>query len=264
MSDAPQFEDILYEVKGRAAWVTINRPKLYNAFRAQTIEELIGAFKFAADDRGVSSVVLTGAGDKAFCTGGDQSAHEGQYDGRGIVGLPIDELQSIIRDIPKPVIARINGFAIGGGNVFATLCDLSIMSANAKLGQVGPKVGSVDAGWGTALLARHVGDKKAREIWYLNLQYSAQEALEMGLVNKVVPHEELDAAVTEWTEILGQRSPTALALAKRSFNADSDNIRGISMLALNAVKLFYDTEESKEGVRAFTEKRPPDFHKYVK
>jgi 2-ketocyclohexanecarboxyl-CoA hydrolase len=166
MSDAPQFEDILYEIKGRAAWITINRPKLYNAFRAQTIEEMITAFKLAADDKGVSCVVLTGAGDKAFCTGGDQSAHEGQYDGRGIVGLPIDELQSIIRDIPKPVIARINGFAIGGGNVFATLCDLSIMADTAKLGQVGPKVGSVDAGWGTALLARHVGDKKAREIWY--------------------------------------------------------------------------------------------------
>jgi 2-ketocyclohexanecarboxyl-CoA hydrolase len=264
MSEAPQFEHVIYEVKRRAAWITINRPKLYNAFNAQTIEELIAAFKLAADDRGVSSVVLTGAGDKAFCTGGDQSAHEGQYDGRGIVGLPIDELQSIIRDIPKPVIARINGFAIGGGNVFATLCDLSIMSDTAKLGQVGPKVGSVDAGWGTALLARHVGDKKAREIWFLNLQYTGAEALEMGLVNKVVPHAELDAAVTEWTDILAQRSPTALALAKRSFNADSDNIRGISMLALNAVKLFYDTEESKEGVRAFTEKRAPDFHKYVK
>lgn len=264
MSEAPQFEHVIYEVKGRAAWITINRPKLYNAFNAQTIEELIASFKLAADDRGVSSVVLTGAGDKAFCTGGDQSAHEGQYDGRGIVGLPIDELQSIIRDIPKPVIARINGFAIGGGNVFATLCDLSIMSETAKLGQVGPKVGSVDAGWGTALLARHVGDKKAREIWFLNLQYTAAEALEMGLVNKIVPHDQLDAAVTEWTDILAQRSPTALALAKRSFNADSDNIRGISMLALNAVKLFYDTDESKEGVRAFTEKRAPDFHKYVK
>ena len=259
-----KFEDILYEVRGRAAWIIINRPKLYNAFRAQTIEEMISAFKLAADDRNVSSVVLTGAGDKAFCTGGDQSAHEGQYDGRGIVGLPIDELQSFIRDIPKPVIARINGFAIGGGNVFATLCDLSIMSESAKLGQFGPKVGSVDAGWGTALLARHVGDKKAREIWYLNLQYTAQEALEMGLVNKVVPADKLDEAVNEWTEIIGQRSPTAIALAKRSFNADSDNIRGISMLALNAVKLFYDTEESKEGVRAFTEKRAPDFHAFVK
>ena len=260
----PEFEDILYEVRGRAAWVTINRPKLYNAFRAKTIEELIAAFKLAADDKNVSSVVLTGAGDKAFCTGGDQSAKDGQYDGRGIVGLPIDEFQSIIRDIPKPVIARVNGFAIGGGNVFATLCDLTIAADTAKFGQVGPKVGSVDAGWGTAFLARHVGDKKAREIWFLNLQYTAQEAMEMGLVNKVVPAAELDAAVDEWTEMLGQRSPTALALAKRSFNADSDNIRGISMLALNSVKLFYDTEESKEGMRAFQEKRAPEFHKYVK
>jgi len=261
---SPEFEDILYEVRGSAAWVTINRPKLYNAFCAQTIEELIAAFKLAADDRNVSSVVLTGAGDKAFCTGGDQSAKDGQYDGRGIVGLPIDEFQSIIRDIPKPVIARVNGFAIGGGNVFATLCDLTIAADTAKFGQVGPKVGSVDAGWGTAFLARHVGDKKAREMWFLNLQYSAQEALEMGLVNKVVPAAELDAAVDEWTEMLGQRSPTALALAKRSFNADSDNIRGISMMALNSVKLFYDTEESKEGMRAFQERRTPDFHKYVK
>jgi 2-ketocyclohexanecarboxyl-CoA hydrolase len=260
----PEFEDILYEVRGRAAWVTINRPKLYNAFRAQTIEELITAFKLAADDKGVSSVVLTGAGDKAFCTGGDQSAKDGQYDGRGIVGLPIDEFQSIIRDIPKPVIARVNGFAIGGGNVFATLCDLTIAADTAKFGQVGPKVGSVDAGWGTAFLARHVGDKKAREMWFLNLQYSAQEAMEMGLVNKVVPAAELDAAVDEWTEMLGQRSPTALALAKRSFNADSDNIRGISMMALNSVKLFYDTEESKEGMRAVQDRRTPEFHKYVK
>ena len=259
-----QFEDIIYEVRDRAAWITINRPKLYNAFRARTIEELIAAFKLAADDKRVSSVVLTGAGDKAFCTGGDQSAHEGQYDGRGIVGLPIDEFQSIIRDIPKPLIARVNGFAIGGGNVFATLCDLTIAADTAKFGQVGPKVGSVDAGWGTALLARHVGDKRAREIWFLNQQYTAQQAYEMGLVNKVVPAAELDDAVNAWTRTLGERSPTALALAKRSFNADSDNIRGISMLSLNAVKLFYDTEESKEGVRAFTEKRTPDFHAYVK
>ncbi|MET0546386.1 MAG: enoyl-CoA hydratase-related protein, partial [Caulobacterales bacterium] len=206
----PQFEDILYEVRERAAWIIINRPKLYNAFRAQTIEELIKAFQLAADDKQVASIVLTGAGDKAFCTGGDQSAHEGQYDGRGIVGLPIDEFQSVIRDTPKPVIARINGFAIGGGNVFATLCDLSIAADTAKLGQVGPKVGSVDAGWGTSLLARHVGDKKAREIWFLNLQYTAEEARQMGLVNKVVPAAELDAAVKEWTDMLAERSPTAL------------------------------------------------------
>src|ERR1700758_1368636 len=264
MTDAPAFEDILYEMRdNRAAWVIINRPKLYNAFRAQTMEELIKAFQLAGDDKGVSSIVLTGAGDKAFCTGGDQSAHEGQYDGRGIVGLPIDDFQSIIRDVPKPVIARVNGCAIGGGNVFATLCDLTIAADTAMFGQVGPKVGSVDAGWGTALLARHVGDKKAREIWYLNDRYTAEQAREMGLVNKVVPAAELDAAVKDWTDKLPERSPTAIALAKRSFNADSDNIRGISNFALHAVKLFYDTAESKEGVAAFNEKRDPSFHKYV-
>ena len=191
----------------------------------------------------VSSIVLTGAGDKAFCTGGDQSAHEGQYDGRGIVGLPIDEFQRLIRDVPKPVIARVNGFAIGGGNVLATLCDLTIAADTAQFGQVGPKVGSVDAGWGTAFLARHVGDKKAREIWFLNERYTAEQAREMGLVNKVVPLADLDAAVKDWTDKLAQRSPTALALAKRSFNADTDSIRGISLAMLSAVKLFYETEE---------------------
>jgi 2-ketocyclohexanecarboxyl-CoA hydrolase len=257
------FEDILYEVRGRAAWITINRPKLYNAFRGRTVEELIQAFQRAADDKGVSSVVLTGAGDKAFCTGGDQSAHEGQYDGRGIMGLPIDELQGIIRDIPKPVIARVNGFAIGGGNVLATLCDLTIAAETAQFGQVGPKVGSFDAGWGTAFLARHVGDKRAREIWFLNERYTAAEALQMGLVNKVVPMAELDAAVDDWTTKLGERSPTALAFLKRSFNADSDAIRGISNMALHAVKLYYATPESREGVNAFNEKRKPDFHKFV-
>lgn len=263
MSKIPEFTDILYEVKGRAAWITINRPKVYNAFRGQTLEELIQAFHLALNDTGVSSIVLTGAGDKAFCTGGDQSAHEGNYDGRGVVGLPIDEIQGLIRDTPKPVIARVNGFAIGGGNVLVTLCDLAIAADTAKLGQVGPKVGSFDAGWGTALLARTVGEKKAREIWYLNETYSAAEAEAMGLINKAVPADELDAAVTEWTDKLAQRSPTALAFLKRSFNADSDNIRGISNLALHAVKLYYATDESKEGVNAFNEKRAPDFHKFV-
>ena len=264
MIDPASFEDVIYEVRKRAAWIIIDRPKLYNAFRARTIEELIAAFKIAADDKGVSCVVLTGAGDKAFCTGGDQSAHEGQYDGRGIVGLPIDELQSIIRDIPKPVIARVNGFAIGGGNVFATLCDLTIAADTAKMGQVGPKVGSVDGGWGTALLARHVGDKKAREIWFLNEQYTAQQALEMGLVNKVVPAAELDARSTPGpTSSASARRPRWRS-PRRSFNADSENIRGISQMALNAVKLFYDTAESKEGVNAFNEKRKPNFHAFVK
>ena len=258
------YEDVLYENRDGAAWITINRPKVYNAFRARTIEELTHAFLTAASDRSVGVVVLTGAGNKAFCTGGDQSAHEGDYDGRGVVGLPIDELHSAIRDIPKPVIARINGFAIGGGNVFATLCDLSIAADTARLGQVGPKVGSVDAGWGTAYLSRIVGEKKAREMWYLCEQYSAQEALAMGLVNKVVPAEELDAAVNEWCQKLLQRSPTALALAKRSFNCDTESIRGVSQFALHAVKMFYATEESREGVNAFNEKRAPDFQRYVK
>lgn len=263
MTATAPFEDVIYEVRGRAAWITINRPKVYNAFRGRTVEELIEAFQLAANDRNVSSVVLTGAGDKAFCTGGDQSAHDGNYDGRGVVGLPIEELQGIIRDIPKPVIARVNGFAIGGGNVLATLCDLTIAADTAQFGQVGPKVGSFDAGWGTAFLARHVGDKRAREIWFLNERYTAQEALAMGLVNKVVPLAELDAAVEDWTTKLGERSPTALAFLKRSFNADSDAIRGISNMALHAVKLYYATPESKEGVDAFNEKRKPDFHKFV-
>jgi 2-ketocyclohexanecarboxyl-CoA hydrolase len=252
MADAKEFTDVIYEIRDRAAWIIINRPKVYNAFRGQTVEELIQAFQLAANDRNVSSIVLTGAGDRAFCTGGDQSAHEGKYDGRGIVGLPIEELQGLIRDVPKPVIARVNGFAIGGGNVLATLCDLTIAADTAQFGQVGPKVGSVDAGWGTAFLARHVGDKKAREIWYINDRYTAEQAREMGLVNKVVPAAELDAAVKDW-----------IALAKRSFNADSDSIRGVSNFALHALKMYYDTPESKEGVAAFNEKRSPDFNKFT-
>ncbi len=263
MAKIPEFNDIIYEVRGRAAWIIINRPKVYNAFRGQTLEELIMALQLAGNDKAVASIVLTGAGEKAFCTGGDQSAHEGNYDGRGVVGLPIDELQGLIRDTPKPIIARVNGFAIGGGNVLVTLCDLAIAADSAKLGQVGPKVGSFDAGWGTALLARIVGEKKAREIWYLNESYTAKEAVEMGLINKAVPMDELDAAVTKWTDTLAERSPTALAFLKRSFNADSDSIRGISNLALHAVKLYYATDESKEGVNAFNEKRKPDFHKFV-
>jgi 2-ketocyclohexanecarboxyl-CoA hydrolase len=262
MSEAPKFEDIIYDVRDRAAWIIINRPNVYNAFRGRTLEELIKAFHLAANDRNVASIVLTGAGEKAFCTGGDQSAHDGQYDGRGVVGLPIDEFQALIRDVPKPVIARVNGFAIGGGNVFATLCDLTIAVDTASFGQVGPKVGSVDAGWGTAFLARHIGDKKAREMWFINERYSAEEARQMGLVNKVVPAAELDSAVKEWTDKLAERSPTALALAKRSFNADSDSIRGISNFALHAMKLYYDTDESKEGVSAFNQKRKPDFNKF--
>ncbi|MCB1667485.1 MAG: enoyl-CoA hydratase-related protein [Porticoccaceae bacterium] len=258
------YQDIKYEIRDHAAWIIINRPEVYNAFRGQTVEELIHAFLTAASDKNVSCVVLTGAGDKAFCTGGDQSNHEGDYDGRGVVGLPIDELQSAIRDIPKPVIAAVNGFAIGGGNVLATICDMTIAADTAQMGQVGPKVGSVDAGFGTAYLARIVGEKKAREIWFMCKRYTAQEALEMGLVNKVVPAADLVAEVTAWCETMALHSPTAMAIAKRSFNADTESIRGLGGFGLQAVKMYYDTEESQEGVNAFNEKRQPDFHKYVK
>ena len=258
------YTDILYEIRGGAAWITINRPEKYNAFRARTVDELIHAFQTAGWDPEVGVIVLTGAGDKAFCTGGDQSAHDGQYDGRGVIGLPIDELQSLIRDVPKPVIARVNGFAIGGGNVLATICDLTIASDTAQFGQVGPKVGSVDPGFGTAYLARVVGEKRAREIWYLNKRYTAQQALEWGLANAVVPPGELDAEVDRWVAELMDRSPTALAMAKVSFNADTESIRGISAMGMRALSLYYDTDESKEGGVAFREKRKPDFRKHVR
>ena len=209
-------------------------------------------------------MVLTGAGDKAFCTGGDQSTHEGGYGGRGTIGLPIEEVQSVIRDIAKPVIARVNGYAIGGGNVLVTLCDLAIASETAQFGQVGPKVGSVDPGFGTALLARVVGEKKAREIWYLCRRYTAQEALAMGLVNAVVPPERLNEEVRRWCDEILEKSPTAIALAKKSFNVDTEMIRGMGALAMQALRLYYETPESAEGVRAFQEKRKPDFRKYVK
>jgi len=258
------FQDILYVKDAGIATITINRPDSYNAFRAQTCEELIQAFKDADFDRSIGVVVLTGAGDKAFCTGGDQSSHDGGYGGRGTIGLPIEELQSAIRDIPKPVIARVNGFAVGGGNVLVTLCDLAIASEKAQLGQVGPKVGSVDPGFGTAYLARVVGEKKAREIWYLCRRYTAQQALDMGMVNAVVPHDQLDAEVRKWCEEILEKSPTAIAFAKRSFNVDSEMIRGLSSMAMQGLKLYYESEESAEGGNAFREKRKPDFRKFVK
>ncbi len=258
------FEDILYEEKNGAAWITINRPDKYNAFRGQTVEELIEAFNKAAWNNDIGVIVLTGAGDKAFCTGGDQSAHDGQYDGRGTIGLPVEELQSLIRDVSKPVIARVQGFAIGGGNVLAALCDMTIASEQAQFGQVGPKVGSVDPGFGTAYLARIVGEKKAREIWYMCRRYKAVEAERMGLVNCVVPHDQLDAEVDAWCAEIMEKSPTALAIAKRSFNMDTENIKGISAMGMQSLKLYYDTDESREGVKAFNEKRKPDFRKYVK
>jgi len=257
------YEDILYEKRDGVARITINRPKLYNAFRAQTCEEFIDAMKDADFDKSIGVVVITGAGDKAFCTGGDQSSHDGGYGGRGVIGLPVDEMQGAVRDCRKPVIARVNGYAIGGGNVLVTVCDLAIAAENATLGQVGPKVGSVDPGWGTAFLARVVGEKRAREIWFMCRRYTAAEAERMGWVNKVVPAAQLDAEVDLWCREILEKSPTALAIAKRSFNQDSDAIRGIGNLGFEALALYYQTAESQEGVKAFQEKRKPNFRKFV-
>ena len=258
------YEDILYEVKAGAARITINRPDRMNAFRAATVDELIDAFERASWDKSIGVIILTGAGDKSFCSGGDQAGHEGSYEGKGTIGMPIEELQNSIRIAPKPVIARVQGYAIGGGNVLATLCDLTIASEKAQFGQVGPKMGSVDPGYGTAYLAHVVGEKKARELWYLCRRYTAKEALEMGLVNIVVPHEKLDEEVDQWcAEIMG-KSPTAIAIAKRSFNADTDHIGGIANLGMQALALYYDTAESQEGVKAFLEKRKADFRKFIK
>jgi 2-ketocyclohexanecarboxyl-CoA hydrolase len=257
-----KYNDILFQTLDGVATITINRPDVHNAFRAETCEELLDAFKQAACDDAIGVIVLTGAGDKAFCTGGDLSAHEGQYSGRGTLGLPLEELQAVIRDVSKPVIARVQGYAIGGGNVLALLCDLTIASESAVFGQVGPKVGSVDPGFGTAYMARVIGEKRAREVWFLCRQYSGADAVRMGLANAVVPDEELDSEVQRWCQEILDKSPTALAIAKRSFNADTAHIAGLSHMGMQTVKLFYGTQESKEGVRAFKEKRRPDFEKY--
>jgi len=257
------YQDIVYTETDSIATIAINRPEVMNAFRGRTVEEMLHALMKAGWDKKIAAIVLTGTGDRAFCTGGDQSSHSGQYDGRGTVGLPVEELHSTIRDVPKPVIARVQGYAIGGGNVLATLCDLTIASEKAVFGQVGPKVGSVDPGWGTAYLAAVVGEKRAREIWYLCRRYTAAEALAMGLCNKVVPHDQLDAEVAAWGQEIVAKSPTALAIAKRSFNASTEHIRGIGSLGMQALSLYYNTPESKEGVAAFLEKRKPDFRRFA-
>ena len=259
-----EYQDILYAEADGVATITINRTEKMNAFRSQTCEELIHAFNRAGWNKDIGVIVFTGAGDRAFCTGGDQAAHEGFYDGRGTIGLPVEELQSVIRDVPKPVIARVQGYAIGGGNVLAVICDLTIAADTAQFGQVGPKVGSVDPGFGTAYLAQVVGEKKAREIWYLCRRYTAEQAVEMGLANIVVPADQLDAEVDRWCAEILERSPTAIAIAKRSFNAATDNLRGISSMGMQALALYYDTDESREGVKAFMEKRKPKFRKFVK
>lgn len=258
------YEDIIYQTENGVATITINRPQKFNAFRGKTCEELISAFHRAGWNREIGVIVLTGAGEKAFCTGGDQGAHEGSYDGRGMIGLPIEDLQRVIRDVPKPVIAKVRGYAIGGGNVLALICDLTLAAESAVFGQVGPKMGSVDPGFGTAYMARVIGEKRAREVWFLCRRYSARDALAMGMVNAVVPDAELDAEVARWCAEIVDKSPTAIAIAKRSFNADTAAIIGIADMGMQALSMYYQTDESKEGVQALKEKRKPEFRKHMK
>lgn len=256
-----EYKDILYEIKDRVATITFNRPDRMNAFTRNTYYEVTDAIRRAGWDREVGVIVLTGAGTRAFGIGGDKDEKKADRvdSGIGILGNGVEELQTVIRDVPKPVIAKVRGYAIGSGNVLVTLCDLAIAAENAVFGQAGPRMGSVDPGFGTALLARIVGEKKAREIWYLCRRYPAREALAMGLINAVVPDDALDAEVDQWCAEINSKSPTAIALAKRSFNADSENIRGIGQLAFQALALYFGTEESKEGGDALREKREPDF-----
>jgi naphthoate synthase len=258
------YQDILYEKRDGFATVTINRPEVLNAFREKTVDELIDAFQDAWDDNDVGVVILTGAGRRAFSVGGDQKVRTadgyGTERGRNMgIGLRIAELHELMRHIPKPVIAAVNGYAIGGGHVLHVLCDLTIAADSAQFGQVGPKVGSFDAGYGSAYLARVVGQKRAREMWYLCRRYSAQEAFAMGLVNKVVPADQLMAEAEAWAQELLARGPFALRMLKASFNADTAAIGGIDDLAMGALTLYYDTPEALEGRDAFLEHRPPRF-----
>lgn len=259
-----ELTDVAYEVSEGIATITIDRPEVYNAFRAHTVDELIKCFKAAWADDSVGVVILTGAGDKAFCTGGDQKqrAQTGDY-GPSESGLfEIEYLHHVIRDIPKPVIAAVNGYAIGGGHVLHVVCDLTIASENARFGQTGPRVGSFDAGFGSAYLARIVGEKRAREIWYLCRQYTAEQMKEWGLVNAVVPADKLMDEARAWAKEILTKSPTAIRILKHSFNAEHEGIAGISQLSFDALELFVSTDEAAEGVKAFNEKRDPDFGPY--
>lgn len=258
------FEEILFEEYNHIAKVTINRPRYRNAFTPKTAWEMSQAFNYCREALDIRVVILTGAGDKAFCSGGDMhvKGHGGYIGTDGVPRLNVLDLQMQIRRLPKPVIAMVNGYAIGGGHVLHVVCDLSIASDNAIFGQTGPKVGSFDAGFGASYLARVVGQKKAREIWFLCRQYSAVEAERMGLVNKVVPFDRLEDECIEWAETMIERSPLALRMMKAGFNAELDGQAGIQELAGDATMLYYTLDEAQEGGKAFLEKRKPDFDKY--
>ncbi len=261
-----KYEDILFEFWDGIAKITINRPEVHNAFRPTTVFEIGDALKQCRENQDVYTIILTGAGEKAFCSGGDQNykSHGGYMDKDGVPRLNVLDVQKQIRSMPKPVIAMVNGYAIGGGHVLHVMCDLTIASENAKFGQTGPKVGSFDAGFGSSYLARHVGQKKAREIWFLNLQYTAVEAEKMGMVNKVVPLDQLEDATVEWCQIMMKRSPMALRMIKMGLNAELDGQAGIQELAGNATLMYYMMDEAQEGKNAFLEKRDPDFKKFPK
>lgn len=259
------FEDILFETNHKGiAKITINRPRVRNAFRPETVFEMSQAFDRCRNDPSIGVIILTGQGKEAFCSGGDQSVRgdEGYVGGDGVPRLNVLDLQRQIRTLPKPVIAMVAGYAIGGGHVLHVVCDLTIAADNARFGQVGPKVGSFDGGLGSSYLARIVGQKKAREIWFLCRQYSAEEALQMGLINCVVPYEELEAETVRWCEQILRYSPLALRCLKASLNADCDGQLGLQELAGNATLLYYMTEEAQEGKQAFLEKRQPDFSRF--
>lgn len=259
-----EYTDIKFEFFEGIAKITINRPEVRNAFRPETTMELGDALSICREDPQIGVVVLTGEGDKAFCSGGDQrvKGKAGYIGEDGVPRLNILDVQKQIRSISKPVVAMVNGYAIGGGHVLHVMCDISIASENAIFGQTGPKVGSFDGGFGSSYLARHVGQKKAREIWFLCRQYSAKEALDMGLVNAVVPLEKLEDETVEWCKTMMQHSPTALRMIKAGLNAELDGQAGIQELAGNATMLYYFTDEAQEGKNAFLEKRKPDFSKY--
>ncbi len=261
-----EYEEIRFELFEGIAKITINRPRYRNAFTPDTTKEMCDAMVQCRENQDISVVILTGEGDKAFCSGGDQNVKSfAGYIGKdGVPRLNILDLQKQIRSLPKPVIAMVNGFAIGGGHVLHVVCDLTIASENARFGQTGPKVGSFDAGFGSSYLARHVGQKKAREIWFLCEQYTAQEAYDMGMVNKVVPFDQLENETVAWCKKIMQHSPLALRMIKAGLNAELDGQAGIQEFAGNATMLYYMTEEAQEGKKAFLEKRKPDFGKYPK
>jgi naphthoate synthase len=258
------YEDITYRKAEGIARIAINRPEVHNAFRPKTVMELIDAFAHVREERDVGVVILTGEGGRAFCSGGDQRVRgdAGYVGGDGVPRLNVLDLQKMIRSLPKPVVAMVAGWAIGGGHVLHVVCDLTIAADNARFGQTGPKVGSFDGGFGASYLARLVGQKKAREIWYLCRQYGAQEALDMGLVNTVVPLAELEETTVQWCREILRHSPMALRCLKSAFNAETDGMAGIQELAGNTTLLFYMSEEAQEGRNAFNERRSPEFDRF--